>query len=476
MIASLADSPEIQDVRADLCIVGAGAVGLDLARVFDGSRVAVVVVESGGGQRRQEIQELARVRWTAMPVRPDGPVLAVGLDPARHAEGSIRQLGGTTNVWSGKWKPLHADDFEARSWSPQAEWPLSYAELRPYYLEVARSYGVPAALFDRRLDWFGLSRGAERVLRRSYHYQMRVPLNFGEAFRIVMERSRNVTVILDATTIRLVTDSMGRVDHVVAGSVRGDTLRVQAREFVLAAGGLENARLLFASREGEAASRIPGDVLGRYYMDHPKLVWGRLTPARPHRLRHMLRRGTSAGMLHFGFTLSPETRMRIEVPHHSTYLMPSSTDTTCYDLVHYLEQLPCSDSRVYPSPQERNGLGQAVMVLHWTVTDWEIEALRRYLNVLGEAMGDCGFGRVDYPEPQPSREHLSDAAHYMGTTRMATSSEYGVVDRDCKVFGIANLYMAGSSVFPSGGNANPTLTILALARRLARRLRQSLAC
>lgn len=83
-----------------------------------------------------------------------------------------------------------------------------------------------------------------------------------------MGRSSNVKVVLDATVIWFVTDTRGRVDHVVATSVRRDTLRVQAREFVLAAGGLENARLLFALREGEAASRIPGDVLGRYYMDH----------------------------------------------------------------------------------------------------------------------------------------------------------------------------------------------------------------
>jgi choline dehydrogenase-like flavoprotein len=77
---------------------------------------------------------------------------------------------------------------------------------------------------------------------------------------------------------------------------------------------------------------------------------------------------------------------------------------------------------------------------------------------------------VVYPSGDVDLDALADAAHHMGTTRMGTSSAEGVVDRDCKVFGIDNLYVAGSSVFPTGGNANPMLTILALSRRLSHHL------
>ena len=96
--------------------------------------------------------------------------------------------------------------------------------------------------------------------------------------------------------------------------------------------------------------------------------------------------------------------------------------------------------------------------------------MRRAAELVGLEMGRLGVGRLranalDDGDAWPA--DLQGSRHHMGTTRMADSRHLGVVGARCRVHGVANLYIAGSSVFASAGFANPTLTVVALARRLA---------
>ena len=115
-------------------------------------------------------------------------------------------------------------------------------------------------------------------------------------------------------------------------------------------------------------------------------------------------------------------------------------------------------------------LGLNRLVLDWRIPESVHRSLHRLQELLGRALGRHGVGTL---EPGIGEPRYTDASHHMGTTRMAESPRTGVVDRNCRVFGVRNLYIAGSAVFPSAGHANPTLTIVALTLRLADHLRHS---
>jgi choline dehydrogenase-like flavoprotein len=99
--------------------------------------------------------------------------------------------------------------------------------------------------------------------------------------------------------------------------------------------------------------------------------------------------------------------------------------------------------------------------------------VERFHQILTSAVATAGVGefRSSLDRGGEWRKRVTGGRHHMGTTRMSDSPATGVVDADCRVFGVDNLYVAGSSVFPTVGYANPTLTIVALALRLAEHLR-----
>jgi choline dehydrogenase-like flavoprotein len=136
----------------------------------------------------------------------------------------------------------------------------------------------------------------------------------------------------------------------------------------------------------------------------------------------------------------------------------------------WTEVIPRKDSRIYLD-HERDKLGLQKVVLDWKIGQEEKQSLIKSLHYLGKQFGLNGIGRIrvdlDESSPWPWEGGYEPGLHQMGTTRMSADPVNGVVDKDCKVHGIANLYIAGSSIFPTYGTANPTLTIVALAIRLA---------
>jgi choline dehydrogenase-like flavoprotein len=141
-------------------------------------------------------------------------------------------------------------------------------------------------------------------------------------------------------------------------------------------------------------------------------------------------------------------------------------------IVNYCEQMPNPRSRVYLDRQ-RDRFHMPRLVLDWVINREETESLLRLHALLDDRLRRHGLGRVERPsEEAPS---YTDASHHIGTTRMSTNPREGVVDEHCKVHGVDNLFIAGSAVFPTAGHANPTLTIVALAIRLAERLQRNAA-
>jgi choline dehydrogenase-like flavoprotein len=480
---------EARTLRADICIVGAGAAGISLAQALAGSRRRVIVLESGGLSPDADTQRLYAGEISGLPQPP--------LDASR-----LRYFGGTTNHWAGWCRPLDPGDFAERPWVPASGWPIDREDLDPYYERAHEvcdlgpwDYGTPAwGRFAEPLP--KLSESGLRALL----VQLSPPTRFGTKYGEVLSTAPNVEVLLESNLLELVPDENARtIRHAEVGTLSGRRFRVESRHFVLACGAVENARLLLSSnRITEPGLGNDNDLVGRYFMDHPRVrPAGRVfwNDDRAKKLEQYTRVDATRAMLAVGLEAEVQER---EGLCNSMVFAEASAPLAAVAATHpgdaaiarFLqrtsglaesagvsewwvrsEQSPNVDSRVTLG-SERDALGMRRPVLDWRVQDLDLRTLARVSEIYAEALTRSGLARVKV-DPRllaagsEASELLTSDWHQMGTTRMAETPKHGVVDSDCRVFGIDNLYLAGASVFPTSGAMNPTLTLVALALRLA---------
>ena len=509
---------------ADLCIVGAGAAGIALAAALADSGIDVLLVEGGDLRPDADTQALHEVCSVGYPLRPNY------LNRAR-------QFGGTSNLWAGRNMLLWPEDLAARAWLPGAAWPLMPDEIEAWHDAAARLLGLPDATPFAPARWQAQLAASEAALFASgrlvptVSIWARRPMRFGVVHGPALRRAGNVRTLLRANAVGLGLDEGRRVVTGVAlATLAGTRLEVRARRVVLAAGGIENARLLLLAGLG-------GPLVGRCFMEHPRTVFGKVELVASARLPLLRGRPFRDGRVQIGLALAPELQRREGLLNHHCTLESEVSDyvartyETAVDvgkvllgrghaggrldftavgksrlegfiyqlspkeilphwafraasalrdryhrptgpqrcvLVTFCEQPPDPQSQVRLGA-ERDALGLPRPVVDWRIPDAVAHSLFRLHEQLGRELVERGVGRLEPGDP--ARLAYTDASHHLGTTRMSDDPAQGVVDPDGRVHGVANLYVAGSSVFPSGGHANPTLTIVALALRLAARLR-----
>ncbi len=474
--------------------MGGGPAGLTAALTLGEAGRRVVLFESGGFRSSAAAQELNDGDH-------EGEAYA-GLAPTRH-----RQLGGSANVWDvpvhgkagAKYVPLSPRDM--------TDWPMGWDELRPYYeeaqglcglgpFEYGAAYWTTDAHTPFELDGTGLTSGV---------YQ------FGYAERITREladqlhASEAISVAASTTVVDLVVEGAARRLGVVrAVDPSGRIIEVKPRVVILACGAVENARLLLlAGLTGSDGS----EWLGRCFMEHARdfslalvpqslELFGRAAFYDLHTSRDGFPVGGHLGLTddaldtfalpNAAMTLIPRARrsralrLAVRAPEPIGRVMGVAPDGRYgwsrahspaklfdrFDLVLNLEQRPQPENRIELSSRtDRFGNPLPRLRLRWT--EEEQHDLERLRGLLREWFRTANLG--DLQTTVGRRPDLS-AHHHAGTTRMTLDPQDGVVDPDGRVFGIENLYVTGASVLPTAGFANPTLTIVALARRLGRHL------
>lgn len=511
-------------LHADFAIVGAGAAGITMARrLLRGGR-SVILLESGGLDYEQAAADLNAGTNVGTPYYE--------LEHAR-----LRMFGGTTAIWGGRCAEFDPIDLECRDWVPHSGWPIDLEDLRSWYGEAKALFGVggfaepPAE--DNRF-FASLADGEMNVRYWTFDHRF-------ERFCF-----KNCSDLADHPSCRIVTHATVRevVAHQSAHGVKhldctcpsGRSLSVTASAYILAAGGIENPRILLASR-----SVVPvglgndDDLVGRFFMEHPHGRGGRIVTAsaweilsafgerRQHGLPFAPLLTPSAdfqrthGILNSAVTVAVRpapngafpflTRAYLAAKHQ---IAPTSTGRSLWKMVrrssrelkrfadplprwlsHRLrghdlalvvraEQAPNPNSRVMLG-NERDALGMPRVILDWRFSDQDVDSVRCLVDALGRGVERLGLGKVeraDWLDGQSSgwvtdptiSVHPIGGYHHIGTTRMADDPRQGVTDRWGRVNGLDNLYVAGSSLFPTSGWANPTLTIVALALRTADRL------
>jgi choline dehydrogenase-like flavoprotein len=512
-------------LHADVAIVGAGAAGITLARALLGRGLSVCLVESGDADYEPEVQDLSIGESRGQPY--------YDLRDAR-----LRFFGGTTAIWGGRCMPLDPIDYRTRSWVPQSGWPIDEAALAPWLRAAGAGLGLRFEHFDARLrkvldlpDFPLEGAGLDTAFWQFDHAFWR----FGLPNCQDLAQADDLRILLGATLVDIVTDPQARhVQELQLAGRDGHRRWLRAGQVVLAAGGIENPRLLLNAR-GSMPTGLGNarDQVGRYFMEHPRALIGcvhgqdglrlwqayrafhragaKLTPA----LRLPDAEQEARGVLNAAVTLkyrpnggrSLLARLYEEVRHRGSpnrlvrriWSMKSLVDRAVvqraemalrraqiaagagsFQVMVRAEQAPDPESRITLSAQ-RDTLGQPMARLDWRIGAQEVATARAMGEVFGAALdraGIGGFARADWlddaaagwPTDPTISGHALGGYHHMGTTRMGTDPATSVVDPECRIHGMDNLWIAGSSVFPTGGWSNPTLTIIALSLRLAERV------
>lgn len=486
MLLDIAELEDGFELSCEVAVVGAGAAGITVARELARSRIETVVLESGGIEPESETQDLYRGGSIGLPY----PDLAAT---------RLRYFGGTTNHWSGELGSLDEHDFEARPWFPDSGWPIARGELVPFYRRALSVCGAESALDDAP-GKAGEPLASERLRLAHRRRGVDAPLRFGAAYRSALQQAPSLRLVLHANVVEIVVGGTRGVERLTVRALHGRTGSVRARSFVLACGGIENARLLLAAAPGVAGAGA--DWLGRCFMDHPVHRPLRLL-ARPRIVAALLR--STGGAVTWLPDLAPASGFQAqetigsfgaelhEVPrapgadgdagsdaawrlHEEVEgLRPAKSPPTLYELEIMQEQAPNRASRVTLAA-ERDALGVPRAALDYRHSALDAHTARVAATTVARELGRLGLGRVGLaggftPEGAEWDWPWRVAQHQLGTTRMASDPSRGATDRDGRPFGVDNLFVAGGSLFPTVGYVNPTLTIVALALRLADRLK-----
>jgi choline dehydrogenase-like flavoprotein len=509
MFIDALDLSEQTQLEADLAIIGAGPAGITLARTFAGTPVKVCLLEAGAQAGETEVQALYSGE-------------NVGIDYSLTAS-RLRFFGGTSNHWGGFTRPLDPIDFEQRDWVPYSGWPFTIDELQPYYTEACQLVEVLPDRFDDIPFWEEVTgttfpQFATGRMRPQF-VQYSPPTRFSKRYGSELQQADNIQVVFHANVTHITTAESARtVTGLEISTLNGLKHRVKARQYVLATGGLENARmLLLSNRTNPAGLGNQHDLVGRFFMEHPHLGGcGEIVVAELDRLPKMFRErikfdGYSANvaynptagflreqkLLNATFMVGVAAKYRSDTPpdpgneravKHTDMLKAARrylSDVEPQDaeiLGVWLgigcasEQVPNPASRVSLS-QERDRLGLQKIRLDWRLTQQDWSSLVEHAHSLALEFGAFEIGRMllNLEDTASWPDKVNGGNHHMGTTRMHDDPKQGVVDRNSRVHGVDNLYVAGSSVFPTSGAANPTLTLLALTLRLGAHLTKKLS-
>jgi len=503
--------------RPSVCVIGAGAAGLMVADSLARAGCRVTIVEGGAERPVDQLEDTFRVRLTGTPHR--------GVH-----EGRFRGMGGSTTRWGGQLWPWESYEFEARPYLGLDGWPIGFGDVAPWYDRAFSALGISHPTLS---PGEAAARGAlpppldpqEFALKYSTWLPWRLR-NLARTIGRRATRNPNVAVQLRTTAVGIEAAGPGaRATGVRVSDPHGRTHTIAADAIVLACGTVESTRLLFACQ----GIGVPSAWLGRGFMDHLSVRIARFIPRnwsafdamfapvfvrdvqftprmllRPHALE---REGLLSSYGHWDIALPPGSGLSVVREKLRAVQAGGSFSVSAADLrsvrrgvqevislargvlidhrrhfprdaaIHLRvdsEQQPDGASRLVPTG-EHDALGLPRLALDWQVSPLERHTVRRTAQLLGAELERTGVGALtDDDDPfAEGREWgalRGDSFHMMGGTRMALDASNGVVDRDARVFGTENVYVAGASVFPTGGMANPTLTLLALALRLANHL------
>ncbi|MDB5153949.1 MAG: family oxidoreductase [Mucilaginibacter sp.] len=492
--------PDQTLIEGDICIIGAGAAGISMALEWINAPYKVILLEGGGFEYEAQMQDLYKGKTTGQRYYP--------LESAR-----LHYFGGTTGHWAGFCAPFDPIDFKKRDWVPHSGWPITREDLDPFY---ARSHkNLDLGPYDYQESYWKAkdpsldSLPFNEAVVFNKMWQFSPPTRFGTKYKDAIVYAANIHLYTYANVTNIAANEhVSTIKEVTVKNFAGKTHTVKAKYFVMACCAIQNARLLLASNKQLPKGLGNGnDLVGRYFMEHLEIKSAELWLAKPELLKlYAIDYGKTKARAELA--ISEEKQREFKILNGTASFTPldiarkqpafidmwtadtaqtkknmekfdaaekkgsSKNGYRSFQLFTRIEQAPNPNSRITLDTVQ-DALGVPRSILHWELTSLEKRSMRTIYELIGQQLGIASKGRIRLMEylldvnDHSWPEFTGGGWHHMGTTRMSNDPKLGVVDANCKVHGINNLFIAGSSCYVTAGAPNPTLTLVALSLRLS---------
>lgn len=519
MYKNFANSDQTE-FNTDVCIIGAGANGFACALNLMKSGLSVLILEGGLQVYNDKAADLHKSQVVGQP--------HIGIHEARE-----RIVGGTTTKWGGQALPFMKEDFEKRDHINLSGWPISFDDLKPFYKKAELILGTDSLVpynynpwKSRKINQPFTNNKLELIVTK----WCKVP-NFAIQHGAKIAQSLDVTLLYNANAIDLIPNYlMSAISALKIKSLDGKEGLVNAKYFIAAGGTLETVRLfLNATKFGKKGLGNKNGLVGHYFQDHAAAVVGRVIPksltkfqnifdpfylrgfkyfprvklnavfANKAELLHSSAQFIYTGAIHdplsiakafinsvrkrenvsyseFKYLLTPKriiqvlkAALRWKILNRGT----SAKNGNIWLEIHS-EQEPDFDSEIKLA-LTKDSLGMRRIKLHWNISKLTLKTIKETAKIIQEEFDNSGVGKIVL-EPWVLDQkcnnsiYVMDTFHQCGGLRMANTDKKGVVDSDCKVFNIDNLYVSNAAVFPTSSFSNPTMTSIALSIRLSEKI------
>ena len=518
-------------LSAEVVIVGSGVAGALVAHQLAQAGVSVLMLEAGPRIERWRIVEnfrntpakddfMAPYPSTAHAPHPHyAPPNDYLIFKGTHKYNSqyIRAVGGTTWHWAASTWRFLPNDFRMKTlYGVGRDWPVSYDELEPYYYRAEVELGVsgpndgtdlgsprrqpypmdhlPLSYMDQRffdeLNGKGFTVVSEPVARNSRAWDRRpaccgnnncmpicpIGAMYSGIIHVEKAEKAGARLIANAVVYRIELDGK-RVAAVHYKDPQGVSHRVTGKQFVLAANGIETPKLMLMSEVGNSSGQV-----GRNLMDHPGTgvtfqadedLWPGRGPMELTSIVDMrdgaFRSDYAGKKLHLnnmaqtGSATRTALRLGLVGRKLNDEIRRRAARTVNFNSFHDI--LPDPANRIVPSREHKDGLGIARPEITYAIGDYVKKSAVHTRAAYARIAQLFGGTEVHFDDDFAPNNHI------MGTLIMGKDPKTSVVDADCRTHDHENLFIAGSAVMPTAGTVNCTLTLAALALRLADRLR-----
>lgn len=506
---------DVETIETDVCVIGSGPAGGIVAANLAKKNVRVSLLEAGG-----ELPD-----YSCESIDTSNLVL----DEAALRFGWSLQFGGSSNLWAGRTCPLEDIDFEKRSWIPDSGWPFKAETLVTFYKRAAEILRIPGFQYfsdyhehEEEQNVFKSALDVNIGFQAKFFQWAKNPFIVSDYLKDVAKDHPSLRIFLRAPVSRLQEKPDGSaIEFVQVTTENGGSLIVKARLFVLAAGGIETPRLLLNSnRVRSTGIGNDYDVVGRYFSTHPKADMAAIILNKAVSTSHafFMDRSLGAGSFRYGIGFSKEMQKRLKLLNHYVQLSPlleyqanhafeviKKTKVLSNELIDrnnliqgflpglgklayesigrvakfqprarkfilrgFLDQYPDRENRITLSSNKKKD-GTCKADIRWRYSDRDKQSVLKFFSHLDLVLHQNNIGRVEFAglEKLENWPLVYIHSHFMGATRMGDDKKTSVVDTNARVHDVSNLYVAGPSLFPTYGFANPFLTITALSLKLA---------
>ncbi len=510
--------PNNSVIEGDVCIVGAGVAGISIALDWVNTKHKVILLESGGFEYDDKVQDLYKGKTSGQKYYP-------------MRSNRLSYFGGTGNHWAGMCSPFDEIDFVKRDWVPDSGWPITLKDLDPFYARANEK--LKLGPYQYNLEYWQKERPNlnpfpvdEKIVWHKM-WQLSPVSGFdggmGKAYKDDIVKAKNIHLYTYSTVVDIIgNDNLSSIKHIEIKNLAGKTHTVRAKHFILAGGAIQNARMLLAANS-QAKNGLGNDrdVVGRYFMEHLEIMTAELWMLKPFPTDLFTRGSGEQTRLWCELSLTKEVQTEKKILNGTTGLtrlavamhVPSRMEEwqdedprkswktmrknfskgdsiaraenikgaieRAYEFQTRIEQAPNPNSRV-TIDTEKDELGVPRANLHWELSEIDKRSTRAINIIIGQELARAGVGRVRLREFFREEDDMewpvgtNAGWHHMGTTRMGTDLNKSVVDSNCQVHGINNLYVAGAACYVTASAPNPTLTIVALSLRLSDHVKDKL--